>query len=360
MLNAKMESGRRTTVYLIPLVAMQEQLILRCTQLRMSVAIWHIKMDLQQAPDNLIIVLETTVSDNFKFYIKGLFASRRLARIVVDEAHLILGHSHFRPVMNSLAWVGTVGVPVIVQSATIPPSILPHLFVKLGVTMYHICRQPTPRPNIRYTVVIVPNALTEVTRRWNEALLGTGRTLIFCTDTTTVTRLSQLFNIPKCTGRENAADTMAVLSQLRAGTIRGIVCTIVLGVALDVPDVDLIIHYGCPYNMVGYSQETGRGGRTPDTFAKSVVILEKDRRPHTVHDPDYMGTLLMERWVEDDTHCRNWLMSSFNDGVGITCSMMSRVANLCDVCESQSSLPAGAPVVVEYSSDLILPYLVRQ
>lgn len=355
-----MEQGRSTTVYLVPLIAMQEQLILRCQKLDMTCGIWHGEMGLEDVPDNLLIVLETALSDNFKHYLTELSHLHRLARIVVDEAHLILAHSHFRPVMNSLAWVGKVGVPVIVQSATIPPSILSHLFAKLGVSMYHICREPTPRPNIRYTVVTVPNAQLEVIRLWQEALLGTGKTLIFCIDKQTATRLSAVLNIPKCTGEEDAAATTAVLSRLRDGTIRGIVCTIVLGVALDVPDVDLIIHNGCPYNMVGYSQETGRGGRAPDTFAKSVVILERNRQPHTVHEPDYMGTLLMQHHVENHTLCRNWMMSSFNDGIGVTCSMMSRVANLCDVCERQLSLPSDRAVVVEYSSDLIAPYLIRQ
>lgn len=355
-----MESGRLTTVYLIPLIAMQEQLLLRCRKLDMSVGIWDWQMGLQDIPDNLIVVLETTLSDTFKGYITNLHHLQRLARIVVDEAHLILAHSHFRPVMNRLTWVGTVGVPVIVQSATIPPSILSHLFAKLGVSVYRTCREPTPRPNIRYTVVTVPNAQVEVIRLWQKALSGTGKTLIFCSDKDTVNRLSAILQIPKCTGADDAVDTAAVLSKLRAGTIRGIVCTIVLGVALDVPNVDLIIHYGCPFNMVGYSQETGRGGRSPDTFATSVVILEPNRRPHTVHEPDYMGTRLMQRHVEDNDLCRNWMMSSFNDGIGVTCSMMSRVANLCDVCERQLSLPFGETVDVEYSSDLILPYLIRQ
>lgn len=350
-----------TTVYLVPLIAMQEQLNLRCTTQGMSVGVWNKEQHLEVIPDNLLVILETASSASFRSCIASLHQSHRLARIVVDEAHLILAHRHFRAnVMDHLTWVGQVGVPVIVQSATIPPSILPHLFAKLGVSVYHTCRQPTPRPNIRYTVVTVLNAEDEVARLWAEACAGIGKTLIFCLDKNTVTRLSNRLSIEKLTGDDDLSETTKVLSRLRAGTIRGIVCTIVLGVALDVPNVDLIVHCGCPYNMVGYSQETGRAGRTSDSFAKSVVVLQPSHAPNKVVEPDYMGARLMHDHLHNDTLCRNYMMTLFNDGIGLTCTMMSRVTNYCDICEKQTTLPPGPGTVIEYSSDMILPYLIRQ
>lgn len=356
-----MESGRLTTAYFLPLIAMQEQVLLLCHQLHMSVRIWDASMGIEDVPDNLVIVLEVSQSDSFKSYIRDLAARGKLARIVFDEAHLLLGHQHFRDIMQQLSWIGSVGVPVIIQSATIPPSILPHVFSKLGVVQYHVCREPTSRSNISYQVVRVSSADREVKRLWDLGGCRNGKTLIFCHSKAKVEQIARECDIPHCNGTMKAEEITTLLSQLREGKIRGIVSTTVLGVALNVPDVDLIIHHGCPYNMVGYSQETGRGGRGSNTFATSIVILDPSMTPHNIVEPDYMGIRLVQDHVLDETRCRHWMLALFNDGIGMTCSMMPWITHLCDVCERESRLPTPArAVIVEYSNDAILPYLISQ
>ena len=50
-----------------------------------------------------------------------------------------------------------------------------------------------------------------------------------------------------------------------------IVTTSALGVGMDIPDIRLIIHAGCPRSLRDFVQESGRGGRDGQT-CKSIVI----------------------------------------------------------------------------------------
>lgn len=358
LLNARLEARRLSTIWIIPLVSMQEQLVLRCRQLAMSVGVWTRTMDITTLPTNIIVVLETTLSEHLQAFFRRLVDSRLLSRIIIDEAHLLIAHQGFRSVMLGLAWVGKLGVPVVIQSATIPPSVLPHLFQMLGVTQYHVCREPTSRPNISYRVVTVASPEHEIERLVNIALAGHGKMLIFCTSKEIVERLASKLHIRPCTGLTTAEHLSTLFRDLRQGTIRVVISTTVLGVALDVPEVDTVVHLGCPFNMVGYTQEAGRGGRGVGTMSTSIIVLGRQLIPHKIPETDYMGVRLIYDHVLNTTRCRQWMPSLFNDGVGMTCTMMALVSNLCDVCERNSRLANFEDI--EYSDAMILPYLVRQ
>lgn len=360
LVNALMDKAHRSTVWLIPLLSMQEQLMLRCQKLGMAAAVWSFNMDVTTMPTNLLLILETTRSDALRRFLQEMSLRRGLiARIIIDEAHLIVAHDHFREIMSTLMWVGQLGIQVVIQSATIPPSVLPHLFEKLGITQYRTCREPTVRPNISYRVLRVPSPELEITRMVAENQAGTGKMLIFCTSHEDVDNFGTLLGINRCTGRTSEQELNGLLSSLRQGIIRVLVSTPVLGVALDVPQVDMVVHMGCPFSMIGYTQEAGRGGRAVDSMSCSIVILpQTEVRPHKAVNPDYIGVRLIHHHVLNTHLCRQWLPSLFNDGVGKTCTMMFPVANLCDVCLRRS--PPNEEEPIQYSDAMISEYLVRE
>lgn len=317
-------------------------------------------MRAQDVQDNLIVPVEATESAELLPFLAALVAQGRLSRIIVDEAHLILAHHHFRDIMNTLTWVGKVGVPVVVQSATIPPSILPHLFAKLGITQYRTCREATPRPNISYRFVTDPFPRRELKHIYDRHMSAHGKMLIFCNDKVTAKDIATSFGIDFVDGTHSSDEIELTLSKLRDGTRRAVACTTVLGVALDVADVNLVVHLGCPYNALGFSQETGRGGRRVGTMSTSIVLLEPNFACHRIPSPDYPGTRLMYDLASNSNLCRHFLLTLYIDGAGKTCSMMQWVSNMCDVCARHSTMLRQDIPKVVYSSDLILPYLVRQ
>lgn len=262
--------------------------------------------------------------------------------------------------MSTLAWIGKIGVPVILQSATAPPSIVPSLFRKFGIAHYVTCREQTSRPNTSYQVLRVENPNAAIHKIWQCAMQGTGKMLIFCTSKSDVKHIGTHLGISQCSSDLPPHEVHELLSQLHAGTVRAIVSTPLLGVALDVPDVDLIVHYGCPFDMISYIHETGQAGRGVNSLATAIIVLPLVSHPHRITSPDYMGTTLMHDYIYDRSKCHRWLMGLFNDGLGQTCSMMRGVAHLCDNCQSQSELPPGWVVEIEYTDDMILPYIPHQ
>ena len=64
--------------------------------------------------------------------------------------------------------------------------------------------------------------------------------------------------------------------------IRCIVATVTLGMGLDIRDVDLVMHIGCPKTLVSYWQDSGRCARAGyslvlyDKFTLSLKTTEKE------------------------------------------------------------------------------------
>ncbi|KAF7966152.1 hypothetical protein HWV62_39780, partial [Athelia sp. TMB] len=322
IINQMMFKGVKTTMYLVLMNAIRGQLLFRCIQAGLTASVWSPHMRAQDVPDNLIVPVESTESAELLPFLGVLVTQGRLSRIIVDEAHLILAHHHFRGVMNTLTWVGKVGVPVVVQSATLPPSILPHLFAKLGISQYRTCREATPRPNISYNFVTDPFPRQELKRIYERHMAGEGKMLIFCNDKSTAKEIATGFGIDFADGTHSSEEIEVILSKLRDGTRRAIASTTVLGVALDVADVNLVVHLGCPYNALGFSQETGRGGRRAGTMATSIVLLEPNLSCRRFPSPDYSGGRLMYDLAMNRNLCRRFLLTLYVDGVGTTCSMM--------------------------------------
>ena len=60
---------------------------------------------------------------------------------------------------------------------------------------------------------------------------------------------------------EASKDRILRLFTKPESTIRCLVATVALGMGIHIPDVDLVVHYGCPTNVINYWQEVGRGAR---------------------------------------------------------------------------------------------------
>lgn len=90
----------------------------------------------------------------------------------------------------------------------------------------------------------------------------------------------------------------------------------------------------------------------------SVIVLVKSFAHHHFPTPGYMSVRLIHDHILNDTLCRQWMPSLFNNGISMMCSMMPLVVNLCDICERNSELPAQQVTEVEYLDSMILLYLV--
>ncbi|KAK1754897.1 hypothetical protein QBC47DRAFT_413813 [Echria macrotheca] len=203
--------------------------------------------------------------------LRKLYQSKKLARLVVDEAHCISEWGHdFRPEYNQIGLFrhNFPDVPVMALTATATPEIAKDVIKSLGIQNCKTFHTSPDRPNIHYNVYSKgtqwsQNVITDLMRARHAGQCG----IIYC-----VSRRSteDLYAHLVTAGINDAAyyhatiapdDKVRRLADWQAGRIKVIIATIAFGMGIDKPDVRFIIHYGPSRSIEAYYQETGRAGR---------------------------------------------------------------------------------------------------
>ena len=158
MLPAWMEQGG-TTIVVVPLVALRQDMIRRCKQLNITAVEWS--GNARDQPDGAAIVFmtpESAVQKGFMSFLNRLKMIQRLDRIVIDECHIVLNRQYkFRKEMMQLGKLIMVEVQIIMLTATLPPDEENELFSRMYITRdeAYIFRSNTTRTNVQYKVIEV-------------------------------------------------------------------------------------------------------------------------------------------------------------------------------------------------------------
>lgn len=203
-----------------------------------------------------------------------LHRKRRLARIVIDEAHCVSQWGHdFRPDYKNLHNLRGrfPGVPFIALTATATKSVKADCIHNLGIEGCKEFKQSFNRPNLYYEILPKKGKGVGV-----EVLESMCRLILkdFKNQTGIVYTLSRK-------GCEDLAEKLrskgikahhfhasmdpmeknAVQRDWQSGKWQVVVATIAFGMGIDKPDVRFVIHHTMPKSLEGYYQETGRAGR---------------------------------------------------------------------------------------------------
>ncbi|KAG9238829.1 P-loop containing nucleoside triphosphate hydrolase protein [Amylocarpus encephaloides] len=203
-----------------------------------------------------------------------LHKNRRLARIVIDEAHCVSQWGHdFRPDYKSLDLVRRKypGVPFIALTATATRNVKADCIHNLGMEGCEEYKQSFNRPNLHYEV------RSKKGKGVGVEVLESMRRLIL-EDYTNQTGIIYTLSRKGC---EDLASKLQehgisahhfhasmepeqkkqVQRDWQAGKYQVVVATIAFGMGIDKPDVRFVIHHTIPKSLEGYYQETGRAGR---------------------------------------------------------------------------------------------------
>ena len=353
-----------TTVVVVPLVALQTNLVERCSKKGILSLVWSSRRPHDTAT-LLFVTPESALTKAFAGLLNRLAAARQLDRIVVDEVHVVLdGTKDFRPKLRELGDLVARGVQMVYLTATLPPAEEAELFALLHVDRSDLVlvRGPTSRPNIQYQVV-------EARRPLSAPPAGPGQ------DDTMALFLEQLVQeklelyphpakVIVYTG--SIAAGVQVAETLRCGFYhakavgkdqifqdwlhdradgdygergRVLVASNALGLGIDVPDVRVVVHLGRMRRLKDYAQESGRAGRDGQTSEALVVLHQLPRRPVQAGASDidrYLSGAICRRIVLDA------VMDGRTDRGG--CEGSEVVCDLCEaaVCVSDPKTNAGA------------------
>lgn len=320
-----------TTVVVVPLISLRQDMQERCQQLGLSCASWNS----QHPPDAASIVLvtpESAVSDQFGTFLNRLQNIQQLDRIVIDECHMIIpNQKNFRPKLQRLGELLRMETQMVMLSATLPPSLESRLWKQMHFQADEVklFRTSTVQSNIAYQVhLLTSNILpeqeiivVETVRRLIQQYKP-GKVIVYCNTVAKTLRLAKALN---CLTYYHDLDDQSKLNALHHIKDEGlvIVATSAFGMGIDIPNIRAIVHVDKPRTLLDYAQESGRAGRDGKSSEAIIMIHSKET---------IKGDKAMESFL--DPQCRRDVLDQYLDGDYTRIECQPHEA-MCDYCKTK-------------------------
>ena len=229
----------------------------------------------EENPEHFVQLLYVTpemVVNNvgFRRGLATLYRRKKLARIVIDEAHCVSHWGHdFRPDYKQLGEIRSAfpGVPVMALTATATHNVIADVKHNLSMADCEVFSQSFNRPNLYYEVITKAGPFVinmgEMIRAKYPGQSGIIYTLSRKSAESTAHGLLNKFGIQaRHYHAQMEPDVKAeVQKQWQNDEVQVVVATVAFGMGIDKPDVRFVIHQTMPKSLEGYYQETGRAGR---------------------------------------------------------------------------------------------------
>ena len=327
---------RETSIVIVPLVELAKNVVAECGTHSIRATHWQSSNDDSPATTVIVVTINLAVKQPFRHFASNLLSQGRLARVIVDEAHYkYITNEGFRPEFDL---IGTfiLSVPTICMSATMPPYREPSIKKDMFMPDLEVFRTSTNRPRTKYSVVVVPagvnvekfivNWVKVATDKWGSEKRG----LIFCHD---VLKLQSLAGKLRCGMYYSKLEKKEEnLRSWMEGLWRLLCATGALSAGMNIQNLPLVLHYGEPWSLSDFVQESGRGGRKGEDVISAVFISQEEyellkSKKATGRDPEKRG--MQEYLIADQ--CRRLIITGYMDGKPQTCAELNSL--LCDNCQ---------------------------
>jgi len=328
--------GAGTTVLVTPLVALKMDTIRRCERVGIRCCVWKGDNPPTTGTPLVVVSLEQAVSRTFGTYLNGLSMVGGLARVVLDECHLVCTADHYRQVMREAKKLRAFQCQFVMLTATLPPRMQGELEKALLLKRPTYVRCDTARRDLRYEVKRCPEVDWEGEIYDAGAIMTRGdRGIVFARTKVMADKLGELLGCGVYHSSAGTRETREkVLSLwLAGGSGDWLVATSALA-GLDHPSIRAVVHVGEPPGAIDFAQDTGRMGRD-GKGGKSTVLLSRSWKSGVEQEGGEMmkaDRKVMQDYLEEPW-CRVAVLSGYLDGQARGCDK-DRVA--CDRCQSRA------------------------
>lgn len=270
-----------TSVVVVPLLALQHDLLGRCGRAGIDAVVWRYGHAVIGA-SIVLVTPESLLTRACQDFLNRLILRQQLDRVFVDECHLVLDSSDaFRPGMREMGRVlGSLGVQLVFLTATLSPYDVRHFgdLMALPQSRLRIFRSSTRRPNIGYRVLettwseekqAVQDLIDGWLIRWPR-----DKVIVYCCSIALVESWGRTLAAPVFHSKvgDDQFKATTLESWMKSGSV--LVATNALGVGLDVPNVRAVLHIGPPDLLRDYVQESGRAGRD-GRYSEAVLVVRR-------------------------------------------------------------------------------------
>lgn len=230
------------------------------------------------------------------------------------------------------------------MTATCPVNLEREILGTLALTQCRVVRAMTPRPEISYNVTVFGSqaeALAALELEVPSALGGYQegeKAFIYCRGVDTVKRVARLVGCEPFHAQVDNEERDEIWTQFLANPAKKLlVSTCVLGAGVDVPHVRNVWHFGLPWSMIEYAQETGRAGRDGLNSRSHLLTWSSElaRNPQGPAETEHE----LREWVPRRDECRRIGIGAVLDERPTSCVLL-RDGNLCDYCRREVMGPA--------------------
>jgi superfamily II DNA helicase RecQ len=328
LLASKMKWAK-TTVVITPLISLGAQLKGKCKEYGLDAELFEKGKERQAQV--VIVVTETAGTEDFKDFIMELQLKKQLDRVVWDEVHMLVKDASYRATIGGSARL-ELRCQVVFVSATCPPCLVEEITELMAIPIPHVVRQEYCKLQFRYSVTVCSN-LEESTKGRVDSLLEEAysdtKILVFCKSAGEVKRWAQHY------GARQYYSALRDKAQQWASWSKGLLFgTTAIGAGMDKNDIEYVVHIGDPYSLMGYVQESGRGGRGGE-YVEAMILISEEEFVRIMSIP--RGSLTVDEMALQDylggELCRNEVITKYLNGRGRSCVDLEAVE--CDVCEGK-------------------------
>lgn len=346
----------KTSILVVPLVALRQDFIQRGKALGLQIAVWDDLDHTQQEAlvqgqyqgftglKLLITSIESAASEYFYHSMSRM--TNRIDRIIFDEAHLIHLAANYRSVMHQLKLIPTLCLPLVLASATITSSTLVGIQENLLIRQPHIIRDPIRVPNIYYGVQTIPTAcqdhllyVMEFIHQFRADINNpSARVIIYFLSKREVNRFSDQFPSEVSYYHSDLDEAMRAsqLDHFNSGQTSILAGTSAISAGYDFRDITLVVYLHGAWSFNDFIQGSGRLARQPGSTGYCIVLAKASGFNPIVKEPPYIRADSIDRQAMRDfleeKHCRRRIINQIYDDIIMTCLPNDLK---CDLCQSR-------------------------
>ena len=280
---------KKSVIVISPLISLMENQKQKLEELNIPVCVFNNtnknkvkeKREILGGENKIIYITPEYLLNCEEFVIK-LYEMGSLCCFCIDEAHACSIWAEFRPSYTHLGIVKDwlPDLPILTLTATASKKVREDIIKILRLDNPHIVVGSFDRPNLYIQVTSkskdVERDITELLSKYkNESVI------IYCKTRDDTDRITKIVNkmgincLAYHAGLSNDEREEAQ-KQFTEGDLKIIVATVAFGMGIDISNIRLIIHYGCPKNLESYYQEIGRAGRDGKQSECHLFYSNKD------------------------------------------------------------------------------------